>query len=389
MTTQTKQKPDFLKINFDQSPFIVIWEVTQACDLACLHCRASAQPHRNPLELNTSDGFKLIDQICEFGSPLLVLTGGDPIKRPDIYDIITYANNKGLRVAMTPSGTPLMTPSVVKKLKEAGLSRLAISLDGSHADLHDTFRQVPGSFQWTMQAIQAAHDVGLPVQINTTMTRYNFSDFSNLVQKMIDLKIALWSVFFLVPTGRGQEKDELTPDEYEWILNRLYEISRTVNFDIKTTAAPHYRRVTLQRAKADGVLKDVKRGGTIGFHIGQDAIGRAAKGVNDGNGFVFISHLGQIFPSGFLPLSAGNVRKDSLVDTYRHATLFTTLRDTSQLKGKCGLCEFKNVCGGSRARAYATTGDYLEADPYCAYIPKGADISKQLNSVAIKDRSTN
>lgn len=372
MMKQIKRKPDFLNIDFNQSPFIVIWEVTQACDLACLHCRASAQPHRNPLELNTHDGFKLIDQICEFGSPLLVLTGGDPIKRPDIYDIITYASNKGLRVAMTPSGTPLMTPDVVKKLKDAGLSRLAISLDGSHAALHDKFRQVLGSYQWTMNAIQAAHDVDLPVQINTTMTRYNFDDFPELVQKMMDLKIALWSVFFLVPTGRGQEKDELGADEYEWLLNRLYDMSRQVDFDIKTTAAPHYRRVTLQRAKAEGVLNEIKRGGTIGFHVGQDAIGRAAKGVNDGNGFVFISHFGQIFPSGFLPISAGNVRKDRLVNVYRHSELFTKLRDTNKLKGKCGLCEFKNVCGGSRARAYATTGDYLEADSYCAYIPKRA-----------------
>jgi radical SAM protein len=350
MVQNVRKKPDFLKIDFDQSPFIVIWEVTQACDLACLHCRASAQPHHNPLELDTSDGFKLIDQICEFGSPLLVLTGGDPIKRPDIYDIIRYANGKGLRVAMTPSGTPLMTPAVIKKLKEAGLSRLAISLDGSHPELHDKFRQVPGSFQWTMKAIQAAHDVHLPVQINTTMTRYNLHDFSELEQKMIALEIALWSVFFLVPTGRGQEKDELTADEYEWILNRLYDFSRTAPFDIKTTAAPHYRRVTLQRARADGILKYIKRKGTIGFHIGQDAIGRAAKGVNDGNGFVFISHLGQIFPSGFLPLSAGNVRQDQLVDVYRHSDLFTSLRDMDGLKGKCGLCEFKNVCGGSRAR---------------------------------------
>lgn len=372
MTPNIKKKPDFLKIDFDQSPFIVIWEVTQACDLACLHCRASAQPLRNPLELNTSDGYKLIDQICEFGSPLLVLTGGDPIKRPDIYDIIRYASGKGLRVAMTPSGTPLMTPAVVQNLKDAGLSRLAISLDGSHAALHDKFRQVPGSFQWTMQAIQSAHEVDLPVQINTTMTRYNFDDFPDLIQKMIDLKITLWSVFFLVPTGRGQEKDELTANEYEWILNRLYEISRNAPFDIKTTAAPHYRRVTLQRAKSEGILKEIKQNGTIGFHIGQDEIGRAAKGVNDGNGFVFISHLGQIFPSGFLPISAGNVRKDSLVDVYRNSDLFTSLRDPSNLKGKCGLCEFKNICGGSRARAFAITGDLLEADPYCAYIPKRA-----------------
>lgn len=366
-------KPDFLKVDFAQSPFIVIWELTQACDLACVHCRAAAQPHRNPLELSTKEGFDLIDQICEFGKPLLVFTGGDPIKRPDVYDLIAYANKRSLRVAMTPSGTPLMTKDVVQKLKDAGLSRLAVSLDGASADLHDRFRRVPGSFGWTMNAIQYAHDAGLPVQINTTMTRYNFDDFPNLVQKMIDLKIVLWSVFFLVPTGRGHEEDMLTAQEYEWVLNRLNEVSQTVAFDIKTTAAPHYRRVVLQQAKTNGTLGDVKRGRNIGFHVGGDAIGRAAKGVNDGNGFVFVSHIGQIFPSGFLPVSAGHVRKDRLVDVYRHSDLFCALRDPDQLTGKCGLCEYKTVCGGCRARAYAVTGDYLAADPYCAYVPKRAE----------------
>lgn len=367
-----KGKPDFLKVDFDQSPFIVIWEMTQACDLACVHCRALAQPHRNPLELSFDEGRELIDQICEFGSPLLVLTGGDPIKRPDVYDLITYACDRGLRVAMTPSGTPLMTREVVARLKEVGLSRLAVSLDGSSADLHDHFRQVLGSFQWTLDAIEYAHEVGLPVQVNTTMTQYNLEDFPNLIQKMIDLDVALWSVFFLVPTGRGQADDELTAEEYEWVLTRLYEVSRTVSFDIKTTAAPHYRRVVLQQAKANGVLGEVKRGGNIGFHVGGDAIGRAAKGVNDGRGFVFVSHLGQIFPSGFLPVAAGNVREDRLVDVYRNSDLFTALRDPEQLKGKCGLCEYKTVCGGCRARAYAVTGDFLESDPYCVYVSKRA-----------------
>lgn len=370
MTLQETRKPDFAKIDFDQAPFIVIWELTQACDLACVHCRASAQPYRHPQELSFDEGKNLIDQICEFGSPLLVLTGGDPVKRPDVYDIITYACKKGLRVAMTPSGTPSMTREVVGRLKDCGLSRLAVSLDGASPELHDKFRQVPGSFQWTVDAIAYAQEVGLPVQVNTTMTRYNLGDFPNLMQKMIDLDIVLWSVFFLVPTGRGQENDELTSDEYEWVLTRLYELSRTVSFDIKTTAAPHYRRVTLQQAKSHGVLKDVKENGTIGFQIGGDAIGRAAKGVNDGRGFVFISHLGEIFPSGFLPVSGGNVRTDGLVDIYRSSDLFVDLRDPDKLKGKCGACEYRTLCGGCRARAYAVTGDYLAADPSCVYVPK-------------------
>jgi AdoMet-dependent heme synthase len=372
-------KPDFSKIDFDQAPFIVIWELTQACDLACVHCRASAQPYRHPDELSFKDGENLIDQICEFGSPLLVLTGGDPIKRPDVYDLIKYACKRGLRVAMTPSGTPTMTREVVARLKDCGLSRLAVSLDGSSPELHDKFRQVPGSFQWTVDAITYAHEVGLPVQVNTTMTRYNLDDFPNLMQKMIDLDVVLWSVFFLVPTGRGQTDDELTSEEYEWVLTRLYELSRTVSFDIKTTAAPHYRRVTLQQAKANGVLKDVKENGMVGFQVGGDAIGRAAKGVNDGRGFVFISHLGEIFPSGFLPVTAGNVRNDHLVDVYRNSDLFVDLRDADKLKGKCGVCEYRTICGGCRARAYALTGDYLESDPSCVYVPKRFEAEQNLS----------
>ncbi len=374
-------KPDFLSVDFNESPFLVIWEVTQACDLACLHCRASAQSHRNPLELNTLEGYKLIDQIREFGKPLLVLTGGDPIKRPDVLDLIRYADTSGLRVAMTPSGTPLMTREAVASLKDAGLSRLAVSLDGSTPEIHDAFRKVSGSYQWTVDSIAYAHEVGLPVQVNTTMTRYNLGDFDALVQRMIDLEIVLWSVFFLVPTGRGKSEDELPAEEYEWVFNRLHELSKIVPFDIKTTAAPHYRRVVLQRTKeerrrrdANGEALPAGRGTAgPGFSVGQDQIGRAAKGVNDGNGFVFISHLGQVFPSGFLPVSGGNVRTQSLVDIYRNSELFQELRDPERLKGKCGMCEYKMVCGGCRARAYAVTGDHMEADPYCEYVPKGAE----------------
>lgn len=375
-----REKPDFLKIDFDQSPFLVIWEVTQACDLACIHCRAEAQPFRHPLEMTTDEGYKLIDEVSRFGRPLFVLTGGDPIKRRDILDIIRYGDDKGLRMAMTPSGTSLMTSEVVASLKAAGLSRLAVSLDGSTPAIHDTFRKVSGSYGWTVDCIQYANDLGLPVQINTTMTRYNLADFENMVERMIELDIVLWSVFFLVPTGRGQTEDELTADEYEWVFNRLYELSKTVAFDIKTTAAPHYRRVVLQQMKADRRKSQKTNGGTRsasrsgpGFSPGADQIGRAAKSVNDGNGFVFISHTGEVFPSGFLPVSAGNVRTESLLDLYRNSELFRNLRNYENLKGKCGLCEFKNICGGSRARAFAMTGDYMESDPFCVYVPKGAE----------------
>jgi len=373
--TAHREKPVFLDIDFNVSPFLVIWEVTRACDLACVHCRAEAQPHRHPLELTREEGFRLLERVRAFGRPLCVLTGGDPMKRPETLDFIRHGDRLGLRMALTPSGTGLMTREVVLALQGVGLSRLAISLDGSTAEVHDAFRQVRGSYGWTMDCIAHAHAAGMPVQVNTTITRHNLADFDGLVRKMIDLKIVLWSVFFLVPTGRGQERDEVTAEEYEWVFNRLYDLSRSAPFDIKTTAAPHYRRVVLQRMKAERQRGERRSGPATGpgFHAGRDQIGRAAKGVNDGDGFVFISHTGEVYPSGFLPVSGGNVRRESLVEIYRNSPLFRALRDRDLLRGKCGMCEYKNVCGGSRARAYAVTGNYMESDPYCAYVPKGAE----------------
>lgn len=380
--TAHRAKPEFLDVDFARSPFVVIWEVTRACDLACVHCRAEAQVSRHPLELTRDEGLRLLEQIRGFGGPLCVLTGGDPIKRPETVDFIRFGDSLGLRMALTPSGTPLMTREVVRTLKEVGLSRLAVSLDGATPGLHDAFRQVEGSFGWTMDCISHAHEVGLPVQINTTITRYNLHDFDALARKMVELKIVLWSVFFLVPTGRGQEKDEVTAAEYEWVFNRLYDLSVVAPFDIKTTEAPHYRRLVVQRAteakkraKAEGAKTPwlaVGSRNSPGFSS-SDGVGRAAKGVNDGKGFVFVSHTGEIYPSGFLPISGGNVRTHSLVDVYRDSPLFRAIRDYDGLLGKCGLCEYKNICGGSRARAYALTGNYMESDPYCLHVPKGAE----------------
>ena len=284
------------------------------------------------------------------------------MKRPDLLEIIPYAVQKGLRVAMTPSGTPLMTRQAVTQIKEAGLSRLAVSLDGSTADIHDRFRQVTGSYGWTMDCIDHAHEVNLPVQINTTVSRHNLDDLPSTANLLLTKGIALWSVFFLVPTGRGKAEDEISADDYERVFHFLVDLSLTAPFDIKTTAAPHYRRVLLQRLKAIPRDQRPQRLSEAG------PIGRAA-GVNEGRGFLFVSHTGEIYPSGFLPISAGNVRNDSLIDVYRNSALFRDLRNTSKLKGKCGDCEFKEVCSGSRARAYAMTGDYLAEEPFCSYVP--------------------
>ena len=368
-------RPSIASADFNESPFLIIWETTQACDLACLHCRASAQPLRDRGELDTAAAMRLMDTARRFGRPLFVLTGGDPLKRDDTVELVEYATSIGLRVAMTPSGTPLMTPDVLRRLREAGLARLAVSLDGSDAAIHDRFRGVAGSFDWTVKMLAAAHELGLSTQINTTISRHNIHDIEPIVDLISTLGIALWSVFFIVPTGRARPTDLTSADEFEHVFNRLYDLSKVAAFDIKTTAAPHYRRVVLQRQVAErragkrtGAATPLTAG--IGFSLA-DGVGRA-KGVNDGNGFVFINHRGEIYPSGFLPVSAGNVRTHDLVDVYRNSPLFRDLRDTAKLEGKCGVCEYRIVCGGSRARAYATTGNYLASDPYCAYIPARA-----------------
>ena len=359
--------PQINTIDFNERPFIAIWEVTQACDLACVHCRASAQPDRSPMELSTDEGKQLIEQIAALKVPVFVLTGGDPIKRPDLFELIGHARSVGVRVSLTPSATPLLTKNIVARLKEAGLARLAVSMDGASAETHDAFRGMSGSFARTLDAIRWANEIGLPVQINTTFSRRNVAEIDEIVALMEKLKITLWSVFFLVPTGRGKLNDLLSAGEFESVFAKVYKLSKTASFDIKTTEAQHYRRFVLQQRVAQ------RRSGveTPGAHERSvDAIGRAPRGLNDGKGFVFISHKGEVFPSGFLPLSTGNIREQELAAIYRDSPLFRDLRDTSKLEGKCGSCEFKEICGGSRARAYALTGNPYAEEPCCSYAPR-------------------
>jgi len=357
-------------MDFKQTPFIVIWEVTQACDLACVHCRASAQPRRHPLELSTADAYRLIDEVAALRAPVFVLTGGDPLKRPDIYQLVEYATSCGVRISLTPSATPLLTREALVRLQASGLARLAISLDGPTAAIHDAFRRVPGSYEWTLRAVRWAGEIALPAQINTTITRHNLAQLDDMIALLETLEIVLWSVFFLVPTGRGQSTDLITAEEFEQVFEELYQTSLRVKFDIKSTEAQHYRRFLLQKrteARRNGVAMDEMA--KVFGATSADGIGRAPRGINDGKGFVFISHLGEVFPSGFLPVSAGNVRRHSLADLYRNSPLFTALRDTANLKGKCGECEFREVCGGSRARAYALSGDMFAEEPNCVYQP--------------------
>ncbi|WP_240376967.1 TIGR04053 family radical SAM/SPASM domain-containing protein [Bacillus piscicola] len=354
--------------DFNENPFIVIWEVTRACELKCLHCRAEAQYRRDPRELTFAEGKNLIDQIYDMDNPVFVFTGGDPLMRRDLFDLAEYAVQKGVRVSMTPSATPLVTKEAIEKAKEVGLSRWAFSLDGPNAAIHDHFRGTSGSFDLTMNAIRYLHELDIPVQINTTVSRYNVDHLEEMAVLVEEVKAVLWSVFFLIPTGRGKMDDMISPDEHEDVLNWLYDVSKRSSFDVKTTEAHHYRRVSLQRKKQE---KDTgERPVPAGSLYAGSAVGRAPKGIRDGNGFLFISHTGDVYPSGFLPIACGNVRKTPLADIYRHHPVFQELRNPDLYKGKCGVCEFRRVCGGSRARAYAVTGDYLESEPACSYIPK-------------------
>jgi len=355
-------------IDFARTPFTVIWEVTRACDLRCVHCRADAQPERDRGELTTAEGRALLDQIHELGSPVFVITGGDPLKRPDLFELIDHGVARGLNVAVTPSGTPLFTPAAVKRLHDAGVKRIALSLDGPTAAVHDAFRQQPGSYGWTVAGIRAAAECGLPVQINTTVTRRTRAQLPAMADIVGELGAVMWSVFFLVTVGRARTADQLDPDEYEEIFAYLYEVSKRSSFAVRTTAAPHYRRFVLQQQrqeKREGVAT-----GPQARVAGMVDMPRALRGVTDGNGLAFISHTGDVYPSGFLPILAGSIRETPLADLYREAPIFRQLRDTAHLDGKCGLCEFRHVCGGSRARAFAVTGNPMAPEPFCIYEPR-------------------
>ncbi len=356
--------------DFSLAPFTIAWELTRACAFACKHCRAEAQPRRDPNELTTEEAFGLIDQIREFGDPILVITGGDPMMRSDLYDLLGYAVQQGLRTSLTPTTTRLVTREALTRVKDTGVRRVAVSLDGPTAEVHDAFRGFSGSFDIAKRIIKNVADVGLSLQINTTVSRYNIHLLDDMADLVGESNVVQWSLFFLVPTGRANAADMITPEEHEQVFNWLYDLRELASFDIKSTAAPAYRRVVLQRQRAASGPPTGNGPASAAAGAGYryaDGLGRPAKSVNDGNGFCFISHTGDVCPSGFLPLSAGNVRERSLVDIYRNAPLFRRLRDTDALKGKCGGCDFREVCGGSRSRAYAINHDPLAEDPSCVY----------------------
>ena len=370
------QPPSYFDVDFNQMPFTLAWELTRACALNCIHCRAEAQKKHDPRELTTEEGFRLIDQIVEMGKPILILTGGDPLMRKDTYDFISHAVSRGLRVALSPSATKLVSRANLQRIKDAGVHMVHISLDGSSAEAHDTFRGFRGSFQRTMEILEDLRDLSIPIQVGSTVNRHNHADLPALAALVQELGITVWSVFFLVPTGRGKVSDMITPQEHEEVYNWLYDLSQKVPFHIRSTAAQAYRRVVIQRTRTEqGAATEAdaepvrweRTGAGYAFREGRAS---AEKGVNDGNGFCFVDHIGNVHPSGFLQFATENVRQRSIADIYRNAPLFRDLRDPAKIKGKCGVCEFKQVCGGSRARSYALTGDYLASEPTCVYVPE-------------------
>ncbi len=350
--------------DFGHSPLMFYYEVTRACDLVCLHCRAEAQTAAAPEELTHAQSLALIDQVAAFPRPPnLVLTGGDPLKRADVFELAAHAAGRGLSVALTPSATPLATAQAFKRAREAGVRCLGISLDGVDAPTHDAFRGWSGSFDRTLRMLADARALDLPVQVNTSITRKNVHQIDALADLLENQGIFMWSVFFLVPVGRGVDQERIQPEEYEEAFGRLWRQAAVKPFAIKTTEAPHYRRFVLQQGGHPHAGRG--RPGVSGRH------GRAPLGVGDGKGIMFVSHSGEIYPAGFLPLTCGRVPGDSVIDVYQAHPTFLALRDAEQLRGKCGRCEYRQVCGGSRSRAYAVTGDPLGAEPDCAYHSPG------------------
>ncbi|MCD4767678.1 MAG: heme b synthase [Methanosarcinales archaeon] len=343
-------------------PRLVAWELTRACNLACRHCRADAIPEPSPDELTTTEAKDFIDQLAEFGKPILIMTGGEPLLRDDFYEIAQYGTDKGLRVVLATNGT-FMTPQIASRLKDVGIQRISVSIDGSDAKTHDDFRCEQGSFDAALVGIQHIKDAGIGFQINTTITKRNIEQIPLILDLAIELDAEALHIFMLVPTGRGKEieEDEIPPEEYERVLNWFYDQREKVPLQLKATCAPHYFRIMRQRAKEEGIKITME---THGFEA-------MTKGCLGGSGFCFVSHIGEVYPCGFLPALAGDIRKQRFKDVWGQSKVFNDIRDVNKLKGKCGICEYRRVCSGCRARAYAATGDYMAEEPYCVYVPAG------------------
>lgn len=342
-------------------PRLIFWETTAACNLKCIHCRASAVDFRSPDDLTTEESFALLDSIASFAKPVIVLSGGEPLVRDDIFDIAAHGTSLGLKMVLATNGTTV-TPEIARRMKEVGIQRISVSIDGASAATHDKFRRQDGAFDAALTGIERAKSVGIPFQINTSITRHNLEEIPAIMDMAVRIGAVALHIFLLVPTGCGKEiadEEMITPEQYEEVLNWFYDKSKEVPINLKATCAPHYFRIMRQRAAKEGIKITLE---THGFEA-------MTKGCLAGTGVCFISQKGDVYPCGYLPVRAGNVREIPFPEIWKDSELFRQMRDESLLEGKCGPCEFKNVCGGCRARAFAETGNYLTEEPYCAYTP--------------------
>ncbi|GBF11996.1 radical SAM protein [Tepidibacillus infernus] len=342
-------------------PRLIFWELTEGCNLKCVHCRATAQPNRNKEELSTEEAYQVIDQIASLGDPILILTGGEPLYRPDFYEIASYALQKGLKVALATNGT-LIDQYHARKIKEIGIKRVSISIDGANKETHDGFRGIPGAFDQALEGAKFLQDAGVDVQFNTTISKHNVDQIEELLQLAVDKKAVALHLFMLVPVGCGiqiAENQMLPSEQYEEVLAWFSEQSREAPLEIKATCAPHYYRIIRQKAK--------ERGEKVTFQT--HGMAAMTKGCLAGTGVFFISHKGKVQPCGYLPVEAGDVKKQTLKEIWNESPVFLKLRDQESLEGKCSVCEYINVCSGCRARAFYETGNYMAEEPYCIYQP--------------------
>lgn len=347
--------------DFSKIPMNVYWEMTQSCALACRHCRAEAISTPHPDELSFEEGVAFLRQIPGFGDPLpqLILTGGDPLARADLYELIDEARRLNISVSITPAATPALTRDVLVKLQQHGVEGLGLSLDGSTADRHDSIRGVPGTFDRTMQALGWAQELGMPVQVNTLVAAETASDMPAIYEVLKPFGLARWSLFFLISVGRGKVLQPLSAEEAENLMGWIHQTSQRAAFTVSTTEAPSFRRVALEKMREAGMTgEQIRRSGATRSY-----------GIRDGHGIMFVSNTGDICPAGFLPIPVGNVRRDSLVEAYRDSPLFRQLHDPTQFEDRCGVCDYRTLCGGSRSRAFAATGNPLASDPICLFDP--------------------
>jgi radical SAM protein with 4Fe4S-binding SPASM domain len=400
-------------VSKQHTPRLIFWEVTKGCNLRCIHCRATATELMSPADLPTSKALDIISQIADFGSPILVLSGGEPLYRHDIFQLAHYATSRGLRTALATNGT-LVTKDVAEKIKQAGIKRVSISLDGSDAETHDSFRGIPGAFDAAVYGMRNLQALGVSVQINTTIARHNAGQLPAVLELARSLGADALHTFLLVPVGCGVDiaaEQMVAPEEYERMLNWFYDQSLEGGIELKATCAPHYFRVARQRKAADRIAgrnqvvapapsahdigpTDMTMPGSTGINLkpgGGPPVGHSGhpgdmnamtKGCLAGTGVCFISHEGEVFPCGYLPAIAGDLRKQSFAEIWNDSDVFAQLREDDNLKGKCGSCEFRHVCMGCRARAFAATGDFLAEEPFCVYEPGTSN--QMIRAAAIK-----